>query len=384
MATPRPTTTTNPNPVPTAAAADAALATLKAYVSATLASTDPSAPPSFAPTTAPSDASHLPRPRTRTASFSSLHGRPESVVGPLRAIYYDLLHVAAQLHGVIFTEHLTPLGTPTFGPNGGAEEPGDALRALEKTVSDQQRLLHKSKIDLDVERGLNKVLRNENAELKKHMVQLAVVSEQEEEALTNRFLARIDELNKEKARIISEVEREEEFITNTLQKRLVQLQREKIAMENQLEQEQEAMVNRLAKQLDALRSPSSAGASLAHVEPAAICALSGGTSPAVGPSESLPRRRSSTHGSIHDMPLMTPPPMADILRAEVQGLRFKVQELERENDAKTAKLKAWRDELLVLRQKFGQPIEDLFQDQRSTPASPSPRARRISGHSTTS
>ncbi|KNE66783.1 hypothetical protein AMAG_19510 [Allomyces macrogynus ATCC 38327] len=85
------------------------------------------------------------------------------------------------------------------------------------------------------------------------MVQLAVVSEQEEEALTNRFLARIDELNKEKARIISEVEREEEFITNTLQKRLVQLQREKIAMENQLEQEQEAMVNRLAKQLDALR-----------------------------------------------------------------------------------------------------------------------------------
>ncbi|KNE70139.1 hypothetical protein AMAG_15115 [Allomyces macrogynus ATCC 38327] len=382
MACPRPTTTADP--APTAAAADAALATLKAYVSATLASTDPSAPPSFAPTTPP-DASHLPRPRTRTASVSSLHGRPESVVAPLRSLYYDLLHVAAQLHGVIFTEHLTPLGTPAVGPNGGgAEEPGDALRALEKTVSDQKRLLHKSKIDLDVERGLNKVLRNENAELKKHMVQLAVVSEQEEEALTNRFLARIDELNKEKARIISEVEREEEFITNTLQKRLVQLQREKIAMENQLEQEQEAMVNRLAKQLDALRSPSSAGASLAHVEPTAIGALSGGTSPAVGPMESLPRRRSSTHGSIHDVPLMTPPPMADILRAEVQGLRFKVQELERENEAKTAKLKAWRDELLVLRQKFGQPIEDLFQDQRSTPASPSPRARRISAHSTTS
>ncbi|KAJ3368401.1 hypothetical protein GGF31_006362 [Allomyces arbusculus] len=379
MASPRPTTA---DPAPTAAAAEAALATLKAYVSTTLASTDPSAPPSFAPTTPP-DASHLPRPRTRTASVSSLHGRPESVVAPLRSLYYDLLHVAAQLHGVVFTEHLTPLGTPTVGPNG-VEEPGDAMRALEKTVSDQKQLLHKRKIDLDVERGLNKVLRNENAELKKHMVQLAVVSEQEEEALTNRFLARIDELNKEKARIISEVEREEEFITNTLQKRLVQLQREKIAMENQLEQEQEAMVNRLAKQLDALRSPSSAGPSLAHVEPAAIGALSGGTSPAVGPIENLPRRRSSTHGSIHDIPLMTPPPMADILRAEVQGLRFKVQELERENEAKTAKLKAWRDELLVLRQKFGQPIEDLFQDQRSTPASPSPRARRISGHSSTS
>ncbi|KNE66784.1 hypothetical protein AMAG_19511 [Allomyces macrogynus ATCC 38327] len=41
--------------------------------------------------------------------------------------------------------------------------------------------------------------------------------------------------------------------------------------------------------------------------------------------------------------------MADILRAR--------------DEAKTAKLKAWRDELLVLRQKFGQPIEDLFQDQ---------------------
>ena len=44
--------------------------------------------------------------------------------------------------------------------------------------------------------------------------------EQEEEAITNRLMKRLEQLKREKQALANEVEQEEEFLTNTLQKKL--------------------------------------------------------------------------------------------------------------------------------------------------------------------
>ncbi|KAI9216917.1 hypothetical protein BC828DRAFT_392403 [Blastocladiella britannica] len=327
---------------------------------------------------------HHPEPLSaaRSTSASSLQGlcshAPETRAA-LAAIYDAALDLVAELHPHVFTEAITPLGSPAPVPrlqrtserastaiiaaaSSGADpvtpdssfdvaadgmDPS-ALAALTTTVRDQRRLLAKARLDLQVEQGLSTVLRKENAAIKERLVMIAAATEQEEEALTNKFLVHIEDLQKEKARIIELVEREEEYITNTLQRKLAQLQREKIDMENQLEQEQEAIVNRLQKQLEALRA--------SQTTPSGQGSDSGSTG-----SLSL-GRRGSAHASMHDMtaaPL--PPPMLDLLRAEVQGLKVRIHELERELNGKNERLRVWRDELLMARQAAGVPIQDLFE-----------------------
>ncbi|ORZ32109.1 hypothetical protein BCR44DRAFT_1255143 [Catenaria anguillulae PL171] len=259
---------------------------------------------------------------------------------------------------------ITP--TPADGASGTAAKKGggDApqsphprdVAALMATVKDQRRFVNKSMLDLQVEKGLNKVLRSENVALKEKLVQIAAATEQEEEALTNKFLVRIEELHKEKAKIIEQVEREEEYITNQLQRKLAKLQREKVDMENQLEMEQEAIVNRLQKQLEMLRSSTSSSqhGSQAQLDvPPSPNAVSDGSFP-------HRRRSSSTHSSLHDVTLPPPPSLVDVMRADIVGLKQRIHELERENENRVQQLRTWRDELLVLRQRAGVPVDDLF------------------------
>ena len=63
--------------------------------------------------------------------------------------------------------------------------------------------------------------------------------EQEQEALVNKLMRKIEKLESE---------------TNRKQSNLEQLRREKIELENTLEQEQEALVNKLWKRMDKLET----------------------------------------------------------------------------------------------------------------------------------
>ncbi|KAI9168323.1 hypothetical protein H9P43_007695 [Blastocladiella emersonii ATCC 22665] len=323
-----------------------------------------------------------PVPLRRSNSVVCVH-TPEARAA-LSDVYDELLDLVGLIHPHLYTDVLTPLGSPVMRPSGATASPPaagpgkDAVPTLLATVQDQRRLVKKAQLDLQVEKGLNTVLRSENKGLKEKLVQIAIATEQEEEALTNKFLVRIEELHKEKAKIIEQVEREEEYITNNLQRKLAQLQREKIDMENQLEQEQESIVNRLQKQLEALRAqqPTTPGSDATASSP-------------LGDHASHRRRGTgSSHTSLHDLTALPPPPsLVDVMRAEIQGLRVKIHELEREVAAKTAQLKAWRDELLVLRPKAGVPTDDLFADSQpssrhtSRPSTATPTA---AGHATTS
>ncbi|KAL7753350.1 hypothetical protein RI367_001125 [Sorochytrium milnesiophthora] len=237
----------------------------------------------------------------------------------------------------------------------------------------QQQLIRQLQLELSVERGIVKTLKNELVQHKKDQVLLHSANEQEEEAVTNRLIVRIEELQQEKARIIEQVEREEEYLTNTLQKKLLQLQKEKVEMENQLEQEQENIVNRLQKQLDALRLQQSAAGS----HPGSTFDLSAGS------PDHLPRRRSGSQHSIADAQntqAVPPVPLIDMMRAEIQGLKFKVQELERDNEQKSTQLKEWRTELLMLRQKVGKSVDDLFNESRQRTLSSSSSSKASASH----
>lgn len=64
-------------------------------------------------------------------------------------------------------------------------------------------------------------------------------AEQEEEAIANRLMKRLDVLKHEKEELARQVEVEEEMITNALTKKLMKVKEEKVNLEIQLEQEQE-------------------------------------------------------------------------------------------------------------------------------------------------
>lgn len=83
---------------------------------------------------------------------------------------------------------------------------------------------------------------------------LIQATEEEEDEIVNRLMARLEELRAEKQRLLVEVEQEEEFLTNNLQKKLLELKQEKVDLENEMEQEEEFLTNRLQKQLNDLQT----------------------------------------------------------------------------------------------------------------------------------
>lgn len=76
-------------------------------------------------------------------------------------------------------------------------------------------------------------------QLRQEKVQLEQTLEQEQEALVNKLMRKIEKLEAE---------------THGKQSNLEQLRREKVELENTLEQEQEALVNRLWKRMDKLEA----------------------------------------------------------------------------------------------------------------------------------
>jgi myosin heavy subunit len=141
---------------------------------------------------------------------------------------------------------------------------------------------------LDEERRKNEVYQRALNEMRNQMGVQQSQTEAEAESITNKLIARIQEIEKDKVAlrlqveaeerrmksektelehklqqnanhlsrlkhekevIVRQVEQEEEFLTNTLQQKLSKVLAEKIEIENDLEQEQEYISNRLQKQV---------------------------------------------------------------------------------------------------------------------------------------
>lgn len=87
----------------------------------------------------------------------------------------------------------------------------------------QAILIKKLEFELEMEQGHTNILRHDNQTLKKTAVDMSVLSEQEEEFISNKLLKHITGLKKEKGELLIQVEQEEEWLTNMLQKKLVQV-----------------------------------------------------------------------------------------------------------------------------------------------------------------
>ncbi|CAO3649169.1 unnamed protein product [Mucor fragilis] len=246
----------------------------------------------------------------------------------------------------------------------------DNIQQLRQEVSKlyhqyHQQALHIKKLafDLEMEQGHTNILRHDNQALKKTAVDMSILTEQEEEFMSNKLLKHITGLKKEKGELLIQVEQEEEWLTNMLQKKLVQLQKEKIDLENTLEQEQEYMVNRLQKQLELLRQqqhqqqqqispiPSRHGSSTCS--PSSVPAsplVSGTTTAAIAPSFS---RQAS------DAMLPAPPGLVEVLRYELINLRARALEMEKEYYQKHQQCNKYKTELIQYRRENNIPLEDM-------------------------
>ncbi|GAA5805444.1 hypothetical protein EDC94DRAFT_582844 [Helicostylum pulchrum] len=220
--------------------------------------------------------------------------------------------------------------------------------------------LKKLQFDLEMEQGQINILRHENQSLKKKAVQVSALTEQEEEYISNKLLKHITGLKKEKGELLIKVEQEEEYLTNMLQKKLVQVQKEKIDLENALEQEQEYMVNRLQKQLDILRqqqtSPSSFSSRVSDTSlslPVSPAITGIGSSPSLGPKKWI-------GGDI--MP--QPSALVDVLKAEVNHLRQRALEMEKEFIQKQQQCNKYKNELIHYRKENNLPLDDITDDGR--------------------
>ncbi|GAM17986.1 hypothetical protein SAMD00019534_011610 [Acytostelium subglobosum LB1] len=105
---------------------------------------------------------------------------------------------------------------------------------------------------LAVERSRNKTLTEEVKHLKDQQLRIQLVTENEEEYITNKFMKYLSQLKKEKEELALKVEQEEEYLTNTLQKKMLAIMQEKIDLENKLEAEEEFIVNKLQKQIQSV------------------------------------------------------------------------------------------------------------------------------------
>jgi len=212
---------------------------------------------------------------------------------------------------------------------------------LRETVVTQEAVIKKLRFELEMELGHVNILRADNQSLRELSVKLQASAEQEEEYISNKLLKRINNLKREKGELLLRVEQEEELITSTLQKKLQQLQKEKVDMEIALEQEQEFIVNRLQKQLENLRQQQS-------------------------PAQTPTMKWHPTHSPSSSMADITMPPspgVVEMLRAEVNALKSKVHEMERDYEEGAAVCKdlygKLRQEVLQLRARLNIPIDDI-------------------------
>ncbi|KAG2234511.1 hypothetical protein INT48_007324 [Thamnidium elegans] len=229
-----------------------------------------------------------------------------------------------------------------------------ATKELYSKYSHDATKLKKLQFDLEMEQGQINILRHENQALKKKAVQVSALTEQEEEYISNKLLKHITGLKKEKGELLIQVEQEEEYLTNMLQKKLVQVQKEKIDLENALEQEQEYMVNRLQKQLDILRQQQTSPSFSSRVSDTSLSlpvspAITGiGSSPSLGPKKWI-------GGDI--MP--QPSGLVDVLKAEVNSLRQRALEMEKEFIQKQQQCNKYKNELIHYRKENNLPLDDI-------------------------
>ncbi|KAI9014617.1 hypothetical protein BC832DRAFT_160469 [Gaertneriomyces semiglobifer] len=216
----------------------------------------------------------------------------------------------------------------------------ELVERLRHRVLQDGAVIKKLKFELDMECGHVNILRSENQKLRRMTVELQASAEQEEECIANKLIKNIHDLKKEKGELLLKVEQEEEMITNTLQKKLAQLQKEKVEMEIALEQEQEFIVNRLQKQLENLRMQQASTA----------------TTP-----RKLSHASHSPSASLMDFP--PSPGVVEVLRAEINALKKKIDEMETEYEegANTCSdlYSKLREEVVGLRSKLNFPTEDI-------------------------
>ncbi|KAI7892192.1 uncharacterized protein EV154DRAFT_505958 [Mucor mucedo] len=215
--------------------------------------------------------------------------------------------------------------------------------------------IKKLESDLEKEQAQIHLLRNDNQSLRQKAVQMSALSEQEEEYISNKLLKHITGLKKEKSELLVQVEQEEEYLTNMLQKKLAQMQKEKIDLENALEQEQEYMVNRLQKQLDLLSqqqqpmSPSSSRHSVDYHSLPVSPAITG-----IGSSPSLHAKKWSGGDIIQPVSSLV-----DLLKAEVNHLKGRAIEMEREYIQKQQQCIKYKNELIRYRKENNLPLDDI-------------------------
>ncbi|KAN0041196.1 hypothetical protein ACTFIV_003732 [Dictyostelium citrinum] len=115
-------------------------------------------------------------------------------------------------------------------------------KSSKEIIEDLQR-------QLLTEKNRNRTLVEELKQLRDSHARIQIVTENEEEYITNKFMKYLNQLKKEKEELALKVEQEEEYLTNTLQKKMLTIMKEKVDLENQLEQEEEFIVNKLQKQI---------------------------------------------------------------------------------------------------------------------------------------
>ena len=105
----------------------------------------------------------------------------------------------------------------------GREDLQTEIANLRRKLQEYEETTRQLRLELEVERGRNKILQTEVKSLREESVVNYMSAEQSEEQISNKLLRRISELKKEKASLVVQVEQEEEYLTNTLYKRLEQV-----------------------------------------------------------------------------------------------------------------------------------------------------------------
>lgn len=117
------------------------------------------------------------------------------------------------------------------------------MSLLSSRVIDLEQQIDRLKAALAVEQDKVVSLERDNKTLRRNVVSLQVLAEQEEESISNSLLRKIRSLEAQK-RVLEEKGQDAQHLSVRIQ----QLQREKIDLENTLEQESEYAVNRLSKE----------------------------------------------------------------------------------------------------------------------------------------
>ncbi|KAJ1976278.1 hypothetical protein H4R34_004037 [Dimargaris verticillata] len=237
----------------------------------------------------------------------------------------------------------------------------DLRKALTLAITigkQQSSQIKKLQHEVEQERGQVRILKHDVQALRKQTVALQLSAETEEEYISNTLLKRIADMKQEKTDLLLEVEREEEYLTNTLQRKLNQLQKEKIDLENALEQEQERMINQLQRQFDTarLQTPSSAAISISS-SPASSSGILG--IPVSSPS---PHRRPPSYSFGGGESSASSVSMTEFLKADINSLRLKVTDLEKELVSTFNQSQVYKRELVQLRQQLGLSVSGLLED----------------------